>query len=291
MIGRWLNRILIANIVVQSGIIATGAVVRVSGSGLGCPSWPQCTQGSYIPTVHQEESWHKWVEYGNRTLTGVLLVVAIAVASGVWLHTRNRTNRLFALAPLILTLGQAILGGITVLTGLNPVTVASHFILSTIIVWLSVHLWWRVRGNTVTTKIARNVVNARFLLASAAVVVVLGVLTTGSGPHSGDSDAEARFPFDPSLLARIHALSVGLLLYALWRCWKSVKNLEVSRNKYLVVVAIVAAQAVVGNVQYLIGLPAALVAVHVTLAASFWATTNVFYAELMRPEGAQSPNQ
>ena len=291
MIGRWLNRILIANIVVQSGIIATGAIVRVSGSGLGCPSWPQCTQGSYIPTVHQEESWHKWVEYGNRTLTGVLLVVAIAVASGVWLHTRNRTNRLFALAPLILTLGQAILGGITVLTGLNPVTVASHFILSTIIVWLSVHLWWRVRGNVTTSSNSYNVLSARLLLSSAAVVVVLGVLTTGSGPHSGDSDAEARFPFDPSLLARIHALSVGLLLFALWRCWRAVKNLEVSHRKYFVVVSIVAAQAIVGNIQYLTGLPATLVAVHVTLAASFWATTNVLYAALMCPENAQAAHQ
>jgi cytochrome c oxidase assembly protein subunit 15 len=282
MIGRWLNRILILNIIVQSAIIATGAIVRVSGSGLGCPSWPQCTQGSYIPTVHQEESWHKWVEYGNRTLTGILMIVAVAVASGVWLHTRNRTNRLMSLAPLGLTFGQAILGGITVLTGLNPYTVASHFLLSTIIVVLSVRLWWRVKGHEVLVDSSRILATARQLLASASVVIFLGVVTTGSGPHSGDAKAEARFSFDPSLVAKVHSLAVLVLIFSLFQIWKLSKTQPHLVPSLRVVSGLVTTQALVGIGQFALGLPALLVAIHVALAASFWASVNVLYVQMTR---------
>ena len=164
MTKAWLQRLLIINIFVQSGIIVTGAIVRVSGSGLGCPTWPQCVQGSYTPTVHPAESWHTWVEYSNRLLTGVLMVVAISVLFGVWMHTKDRASRRLATAPLALTFGQAILGGITVITGLNPYTVSAHFLLSTFIVHLSVRLWWRVRTANQTLRLSSP---ARRLLASA----------------------------------------------------------------------------------------------------------------------------
>lgn len=278
---RWLNRLLIANIVVQSGIIATGAVVRVSNSGLGCPSWPQCTQGSYIPTVHQAESWHKWIEYGNRTLTGVLMIVAISVLVGVLTVTSDRKSRLLAATPLALTFGQAILGGITVITGLNPYTVASHFLLSASIVVLSVRLWWRLRGNTSRTSHMPATKYARGLLASGGLVVLLGVITTGSGPHSGDAKAEARFPLDPAIAARIHSLAVALLIATLWLTFQYIRSQHGDVRFVAVAAVLIGLQAIVGITQYLTGLPAALVGVHVALAATLWAFINIAAVTLM----------
>jgi cytochrome c oxidase assembly protein subunit 15 len=279
----WLNRILMANVIVQSGIIATGAVVRVSNSGLGCPSWPQCTQGSYTPTVHQAESWHKWIEYGNRTLTGVLLIVAVSVLVGVFTVTTDRKSRLLAVTPLVLTFGQAILGGITVITGLNPYTVASHFLLSASIVILSVRLWWRMRGNIVINPDARSLSRARILLVTSSVVVFLGVVTTGSGPHSGDAKAEARFPLDPAFAARIHAVSVTILLASAWMAYQYLRSNNRNAKALIGAVIIIAAQATVGLIQYTTGLPATLVGIHVALAATFWAAINITVVQMMYP--------
>ncbi|MEY4323331.1 MAG: hypothetical protein RL410_1112 [Actinomycetota bacterium] len=279
----WLNRILMANVIVQSGIIATGAVVRVSNSGLGCPSWPQCTQGSYTPTVHQAESWHKWIEYGNRTLTGVLLIVAVSVLVGVFTVTTDHKSRFLAVTPLVLTFGQAILGGITVITGLNPYTVASHFLLSASIVILSVRLWWRMRGNIVINPDARSLSRARILLVTSSVVVFLGVVTTGSGPHSGDAKAEARFPLDPAFAARIHAVSVTILLASVWMAYQYLRSNNRNAKALIGAVIIIAAQATVGLIQYTTGLPATLVGIHVALAATFWAAINITVVQMMYP--------
>ena len=132
---RWLTGIFLANLVAQTAIILTGGLVRVTGSGLGCPTWPQCTEGSLVPTATQTEAWHKYVEFGNRTLTGVLGLLAIAAIVGaiVWRRrsgVRRRPILWLSVIPLAGTVAQAVLGGITVLTGLNPVTVALHFLLS-----------------------------------------------------------------------------------------------------------------------------------------------------------------
>ena len=136
---RWLTGIFLANLVAQTAIILTGGLVRVTGSGLGCPTWPQCTEGSLVPTATQTEAWHKYVEFGNRTLTGVLGLLAIAAIVGaiVWRRrsgVRRRPILWLSVIPLAGTVAQAVLGGITVLTGLNPVTVALHFLLSAAIV-------------------------------------------------------------------------------------------------------------------------------------------------------------
>ena len=136
---RWLRAVFYANLVAQTAIVVTGGLVRVTGSGLGCPTWPECTEGSLTPTDSQVEAWHKYVEFGNRTLTfvlGVLAIVALvgAIAWGRRLRAQQLPSRrpvvMLAAVPLVGTFAQAVLGGITVLTGLNPVTVALHFLLS-----------------------------------------------------------------------------------------------------------------------------------------------------------------
>jgi len=283
---RWVRGIYIANLVAQSGIILTGAIVRITGSGLGCPTWPECVEGSYVPTNRQAESWHKYVEFGNRLLTFVLAAAAIAaiVAALVDRH-RRRTNGLeqrttltvLACVPLAGTVVQAVLGGITVLTGLNPATVAAHFLVSMALVALCVLLVVR-SGENGDTPVVRTVHSAVRLLtwglvAATAVVVFLGVVTTGSGPHSGDADVEARFFFDPRTVAWLHADSVflflGLAVGLLVAASVSRAPSALIRRTWLVL-GIALAQGVIGYTQYFTGLPELLVTIHVLGAIAVW---------------------
>jgi heme a synthase len=134
------RRISLANLIAQSGIIVTGAIVRLTGSGLGCPTWPDCAPGSLIPVAGQVEGFHKYIEFGNRTLT--FLVLAISIALFVFsLLNEKRNIIVWSFLPLIGTLLQAVLGGITVLTGLHPATVMSHFLLSIVLVGISVKIY------------------------------------------------------------------------------------------------------------------------------------------------------
>ena len=135
----WQRRTLVANLIAQTGIVLTGATVRLTASGLGCPTWPECVEGSIAPTSEQTEAFHKYIEFGNRLLTFVLLIVALAAIFAVFKYNRERFNSglnkrrsltLLAFGVLAGIFAQAILGGITVLTGLNPLTVAAHFMVS-----------------------------------------------------------------------------------------------------------------------------------------------------------------
>ena len=271
-----LKRLTFLNLLVQAAIIVTGVSVRVTGSGLGCPTWPQCVPGSYTPTVEQAQAWHKYVEFGNRTLTFVLTAVAIATFVQVWrLLPHDRGARTLAAVPFLGTFAQALLGGVTVLTGLNPVTVMAHFLVSVAIIAASHALWVRVTG---TPHIAvREVLlldtATKLLVGVAAGVILLGTIVTGSGPHSGDAEKPARFGFDPQLTSWIHAdfvwlmagLAVGLWAYARW----SLGNIELERRTRRVVELIVA-QGAVGYLQYWTGLPWYLVVLHAGMAAWFW---------------------
>lgn len=270
-------RILYANLVAQSGIIVTGAMVRLTGSGLGCPTWPQCAPGSFTPTPSQTEGFHKWIEFGNRLLTFVLAAIAIAVLIyGIKKFRNNRILLLLSAAPLIGTIFQAVLGGITVLTGLNPFTVMAHFLVSILLVALSVLLIWKAQHPSKTIKIDSLPDTAHYLIQSAVavglIVIILGTLTTGSGPHSGDTEA-ARFNLDVRSMAWLHAdavwLFVGLLIgsFVILRVLKIHSSLSRNLN---VVIAIATLQAVVGYSQWFTGLPWALVAVHVGLAVLLW---------------------
>lgn len=284
---RWLRRLFFANLIAQMAIVVTGGIVRLTGSGLGCPTWPECVDGSYVPTSRQEEAWHKYVEFGNRLLTFVLAILAVAaiVAAILWWRRSRRSGLpargpvvALAAVPIIGTVTQAVLGGITVLTGLNPWAVAGHFLVSMVIIAGCTLLVVRAGepGDTPVVPLVAVPVRwlGRALVAVTAVVVVLGVVVTGSGPHSGDADTEARFGIDPRTVAWLHADSVLLFLGLLVGM---IVALAVSAGPpraraaawWLLGVAL--AQGLVGYTQYFTGLPWILVAIHMLGATTVWA--------------------
>lgn len=297
---RWMRGIFIANLVAQSGIIVTGAVVRLTGSGLGCPTWPECVEGSYTPTVRQEEGIHKLIEFGNRLLTFVVAIIAIAVLVAVITNVVSRKRAglpqrraiiVLAIIPFVGTAAQAVLGGITVLTGLHPLIVSAHFLVSMALVTAAVALVARSGdpGDQPVTYLAPKPVRflAWLLVSVAAVVVVLGVITTGSGPHSGDADTESRFSFDPQTVAWLHADTVFLfigLLIGLLITLMLFKSTGLMRKRIILLIAITLTQGVVGYVQYFTGLPSALVAIHVLGAVLTWIAV-LFIPFSMRTRG------
>lgn len=302
--ARWVRGVFVANLVAQVGIIVTGGVVRLTGSGLGCPTWPECVEGSYVPTARQAEEWHKYVEFGNRLLTFVLGVLAIAavVAALVDAARRRAAGRpsrravlALAFVPLVGTLAQAVLGGITVLTGLNPVTVASHFLLSMVIVAGCVLLVVRSGegGDHPVVPVVRTEVRwlSRALVAVAAVVVVMGTVVTGAGPHSGDADTEARFPIDPRTAAWLHADVVLLFLGLLVGMVLALYLVDAPRRSVRlawIVVAVALAQGAIGYLQYFTGLPWVAVALHMLGAALLWVSVLWLHLSLRR-RGPESP--
>ena len=296
----WLRGIFMANLVAQMAIVVTGGVVRLTGSGLGCPTWPECVEGSYVPTSRQEEQWHKYVEFGNRTLTFVLGILAIAALVGAvaWMlriRRRGGTPRasivVLAAIPLAGTLGQAVLGGITVLTGLNPWVVAGHFLVSIAIIAGCVLLVVRAGdpGDRPVTALVRPEVRAlgRALVVVTFVVVVLGTIVTGSGPHSGDADTEARFGLDPRTMSWLHAdvvllflgLTIGMIVVL-----HVTDGPRRARRFAVALLSVSIAQGVIGYSQYFSGLPWALVAVHMLGATLVWALS-VFLLLSLRSRG------
>ncbi len=282
----WLQRIFLANLIAQVGIVVTGGLVRLTGSGLGCPTWPECVDGSIAPTAQQAESWHRYVEFGNRLLTFVLTALAIAAVVGVWRWTVARRELglparrpivVLAAVPLMGTFAQAILGGATVLTGLHPATVAAHFLLSIAIIAGVTVLVTRAAedGDTPVTIVVRPQIRtlAWALVAVAVAIVVLGTLVTGSGPHAGDADVVQRFGFDQRIVAWLHAdtvlLFVGLqigLLVAI----SLVDTPRAVRGKAVHLLGITVVNGLVGYSQLATGLPWLLVAVHMLLACLLW---------------------
>lgn len=276
-----------ANLIGQIAIILTGGVVRLTGSGLGCSTWPQCEPGEFTPQFHEAASYHPFVEFGNRTITGVLGVIGIALALAVWRHpsTRNRVVglRVLALAPLLLVLVQAVIGGITVLIDLHPAIVSVHFLVSAALVWLSALLLVRLQegdGDAHPTlapsRLAGLLPAAPWVLGIlTTVLVVLGVITTGSGPHSGDSEVGYRLALDPAVMARVHALSVWVFVVAVLVGLVAVTRARPAshtptalaaagraRATWWVLLAVTALQGLIGYVQYFTGLPVPLVAIH-----------------------------
>lgn len=292
--------VFIANLVAQVAIVVTGAIVRVTGSGLGCPTWPECVEGSYVPTARQPEAWHKYVEFGNRMLTFVLVILAVAalVAALVDAAGRRRSGLprrpallLLAAIPLLGTAAQAVLGGITVLTGLHPATVAAHFLLSMAIVAGVVALVVRSGdpGDRPVVHLVAPAVRglAWALVAVSALVVLLGVVTTGSGPHSGDADAENRFSFDPRTVSWLHAdvvlLFLGLVI-GLIVVLSVTHGPAAARRRTVLLLVIAIAQGALGYTQYFAGLPVALVTIHVLGAGLVWVTV-LFIPAALRTRG------
>jgi cytochrome c oxidase assembly protein subunit 15 len=259
----------VANLVANVGIVVTGGAVRLTGSGLGCPTWPRCTDRSYVP--HGELGVHGVIEFGNRTLTFVLAAIAIAcwVAALLALVRTWRGDRDWApfLLSTVVALGvpaQAVVGGITVLTDLNPWIVSFHLLVSMAMIGVCVWLLDVLRGPTRegATGGVRSLAWLVFTVGWA--VLYLGTVVTGSGPHAGDLDSP-RNGLDPVHVSQLHAdvvfLFVGLtvgLVYAAPRA---------ARRPVQVLLGVQLAQSLVGFVQFFTDLPIVLVGIHLLGAA------------------------
>lgn len=279
----WTRGVLIANVISQVAIIVTGGAVRLTGSGLGCSTWPMCEPGQFTPVFHEAASYHPFVEFGNRTMTGVLAVIAVAVLLLVRTdRTRSSGYRWLGVVPLLGVAAQAGIGGVVVLLDLHPGWVSLHFGVSAALVWLSAYLLHRHgEGDSPPRPVASPAVGAVGTVLGLLVVpvVVLGVIVTGAGPHSGDTEVGYRLAVDPLLMTRAHSASVwlfvgvlALLIVLLLRQPGSAPVRRARRGAWLLL-AVTLAQGAVGYAQYFTGLPALLVGLHM-LGASLlvWAT-------------------
>jgi len=270
----------IANIIAQGGIIVTGAAVRLTDSGLGCSTWPQCEPGEFTPVFHEAVSFHPFIEFGNRTMTGVLMVIAVLMAIAVW---RTRPDlRWWGIVPGIGIIAQAVLGGIVVRTNLNPWLVAPHLWLSVILVWLAVYIALRYRN--APRREGAPLTGLRLInLGIFVVVMFLGALTTGAGPHSGDPEATERLALDPALIARVHAASVWLFLITLaaliffLRNDRSAGERDEVRKAWTVLILASLLQGAIGYVQYFTGLPILIVELHLVGVAVLSAAMAAFF--------------
>ena len=270
------GRVLDLLVFLQSALIVTGGSVRLTGSGLGCPTWPECTPGSYVPVANQAEGQlHAWIEFGNRLLTFVLLICALAVVTFSVRVSKNAANkervRSLAALQILGIFGQGMLGGVTVLTDLHPLTVAAHYLLSILLIAGAISLRYELIGTPVekTTGLISFLIPIFVWLTF--LVLVAGTIVTGSGPHAGDEKAQ-RFGFDPQVVSWLHAdlvialivLAVMLLLIA----HQSGMSLLVRRIGVFLLIAF--SQGVIGYIQYFTGLPEALVAAHLIGSTLVW---------------------
>ena len=262
----------------QIAIVVTGGAVRLTGSGLGCPTWPECTPGSYTPVPHQVEGQlHAWIEFGNRLLTFVLLlcallafIIAIRVSKNAVMKSRVR---LLAALQVIGIFGQGILGGITVLTDLNPIPVAGHFLLSIFLIAGAISLRYEIVG--IVKQKADGIVATLmpFVIWLTVLVLVVGTVVTGSGPHAGDINAK-RFGFNPRIVSWLHAdlvIALVVLTLVLWLITRVSQNKIIHR--YLSIFLLISiSQGLIGYVQYFTGLPELIVAAHLLGATLVWAS-------------------
>ena len=250
------------NLIAQIGIVATGGLVRLTASGLGCPTWPTCTEDSLVTTP--EMGIHGLIEFGNRLLTFVLLAVCVAQLVVLWtLRRSRRTEWRIALGLVAGIPVQAVIGGVSVWMQLNPYVVGLHFVASAVMVTLASVLLSRIRTERVLPRLSDVSPLSWAIAAMTTVVLLVGVLTTGSGPHAGDANAP-RNGLDPELLQHVHAwpayVTVAIIAFA-W--WTAAMN---ERRAWFGVLAGFGVQIAIGIWQSRTGLPIELVAVHLTLS-------------------------
>jgi cytochrome c oxidase assembly protein subunit 15 len=268
------SRVALANVVANGVIVVTGGAVRLTGSGLGCPTWPRCSDASFVQTPAL--GLHGVIENYNRRLTFVLAIIAIATVVVVFRSVRRDLRPLAVLTFLGIP-AQALLGGMTVLTGLNPWLVAAHFLLSMVLVAVATILWLRSREPGVGSPLLSPpfLLLTRLVAVVTAAVLLVGTVVTGSGPHSGDPKA-GRTGLDPQEVSQAHAdlvfLLVGLTAALLLALYATDAPDRVRRAaRALLVVEL--AQGLIGFVQYFTHLPIALVLVHMLGAVLITAFT------------------
>lgn len=267
----------------QAALVVTGGAVRLTGSGLGCPTWPECTPGSYTPVPHQAEPvLNVWIEFGNRMLTFALVLASLVLIVCV-LRSGRKDLRSMAVGQFLGIFGQGILGGITVLTDLNPIPVALHLLLSMVLIAgaSSIHLRRfepsiRIDSNKLTKLLA----NAHIVIVF--LVMILGTVVTGSGPHAGDAQAQ-RFSFDIRTVAILHADFVIFLFGLTIAFYVAVGTTNQTKIKLRTFTIIALAQGGIGYVQYFLGVPALIVGFHLLGAAVLWISAwRVFLSSRIR---------
>lgn len=269
------GRIFTFLLILQAALVVTGGAVRLTGSGLGCPTWPECTPGSYTPVPKQAEGQlHAWIEFGNRLLTFLLLLVALialVIAVRVSKGLKNKSSiRSLALGQVLGIFGQGILGGITVLTDLNPIPVAAHLLLSMLLISGAASLRFIIVGLETQQTDTTQLTLIRSQVFITAVVLILGTIVTGSGPHAGDEKTK-RFSFDPRSVSVLHAdfvIILSVITIILWLLTKSLKGVIYRRNNILLLIIFM--QGIIGYVQYFTGLPELLVGFHLLGSTLTW---------------------
>jgi cytochrome c oxidase assembly protein subunit 15 len=263
---RWVRPLAWATLVANIGIVVTGGAVRLTASGLGCPTWPRCTDESFRP--HGALDLHQAIEFGNRTLTFVLGVIAVATLV-VMIRTGRRDLSVMAMIVFFGIPAQALIGGATVLTDLNPWVVSLHLLCSLAIIGVAVRLLLSVDAPLPPAHRGPVVALAWATFATAWAVLYVGTVVTGSGPHAGDADTE-RNGLDPLQVSQVHAdlvfLFVGLTLGLLFTLLATGGNRAAVRA-VVVLLGVELAQGAIGFVQYFTDLPVVLVGLHVLGAA------------------------
>jgi len=280
-----------AVILTQGGIAVTGAIVRVTASGLGCPTWPQCFPGSFTPVpVAEVQLVHQAVEFGNRMLTFLVVLTAAAAVVVVIRARRRREVLIYAWLMPASTVVQAVIGGITVLTGLLWWTVAIHLLASMTMVWVAVLLYVKVGepdDGVVVTRVPKPLRQLTLLSAvTLAAVLVAGTLVTGAGPHAGDKSIDQPVPrLQVEITTLVHMHSSLLVAYLSLLVGLGFALLAVHAPRPVltrlgVLVPLVVAQGLLGTVQFFTGVPAVLVAFHVAGAAACTAATAALWASM-----------
>jgi cytochrome c oxidase assembly protein subunit 15 len=280
--GLALRRLALAFVVANVVIVVTGGAVRLTNSGLGCPTWPSCTDASLTPT--KKYAIHGIIEFTNRQLTFVL--AAIAVLTWLVAMVLRRQRRLATLAALGIP-AQAVLGGFTVLTHLNPWLVAAHFLLSMVLIAVTYLLWWRLREDPTDaspsppvrtrTEVPRAALQlGRLTTVVTAAVLAIGTVVTGSGPHAGDTDSSGkvhRTGLKVSSMAQLHADSVMVLIgltLGLVAVVIAVQAGPALRRAAITLLGVELAQGIIGYTQYFLHVPPLLVGLHMFGACLVW---------------------
>lgn len=269
------RRITLAALVLLGIIVVTGAGVRLTGSGLGCSTWPKCEPDSFTP--HPESGIHGWIESVNRYFTGAVAVAVILAVAGSFFRTPRRRDLTFWSWTLVAgVIGQVVLGGLTVLFELAPPFVMGHFLLSAVLVGCAIVLHHKAgepdggERRPVATPEVRLLTKG--LVIATAIVLIIGTAVTGSGPHGGDEEVR-RLDFFLPEITRVHTIAVWILLAGSLWTWVLVRRgggAPVVERALRVLIALEVAQGAIGYLQYFAGVPVGLVALHVAGSMLVW---------------------
>lgn len=278
-------------LIAQGSITVTGSIVRVTGSGLGCDTWPNCHEGSLVPVQGAAPALHQAIEFGNRLLTFVLAAIAIAVFIVVLRAGRRREIIVYSVISGLGIVLQAVIGGVSVLLDLQWWAVAIHFLPSMVLVWIAALLYMRLAEPDHLPQVRVFAPSIRMLTVLAAVslsvVLITGTMTTGAGVHSGDAGVgmEGRLEVDIALMAYIHAATMYVYLAAtlavIWLLYRGMANRD-AKNTAWVLVLMIAVQWAIGVIQFNMGIPRWTIPAHIAMSSTVVAFSAFLYAHGLR---------